>query len=48
MATPSVDLKQRLIQPGQRGWVRAYHLYQSADLLDSATATQVGNCLSGL
>jgi serine/threonine protein phosphatase PrpC len=48
IAPPSVDLKQRLIQPGQRGWVRAYHLYQRADLLDSATATQVGNCLSGL
>ena len=47
IAPPSVDLKQRLIQPGRRGWVRAYHLYQRADLLDSATATQVGNCLSG-
>jgi len=48
IAPPSIDLKQRLIQPGQRGWVRAYHLYQRADLLDSATTTQVGNCLSGL
>lgn len=48
MAAPSVALRQRLTQPGQRGWVRAYHLYQRADLLDSATATQVGNCLSGL
>lgn len=48
MAPPPVDLTQRLVQPGQQGWVRAYHLYQRADLLDSATATQVGNCLSGL
>jgi serine/threonine protein phosphatase PrpC len=43
-----VALKPLLTPPGSQGWVRAYVLYQLADLLDSATQTQIGQCLSGL
>lgn len=43
-----VPLEPSLSQPGSQGWVRAYVLYQLADVLDSATRTQVGRCLSGL
>lgn len=42
------SLEGSLTPPGSQGWVRAYLLQQLADLLDSATRTQVGQCLSGL
>ncbi|NJL49250.1 MAG: serine/threonine-protein phosphatase [Leptolyngbyaceae cyanobacterium SM2_5_2] len=41
---PPASLTQQLTQPGDEGWVRRYHLYGAATVLDTVTPTQAGGC----